>query len=79
VLLPIAWYHAAWGGLLVAGVGQLGDLAASAFKRDAQLKDSGTGVPGFGGVLDVVDSPILAAPVAYWLLTLAPHLAASPP
>jgi len=40
------------------------------FKRDADVKDSGSTIPGFGGMLDVFDSPIFAAPVAYWWLTL---------
>lgn len=58
---------------LIAGaamglIGQFGDLAASLLKRDAGVKDSGGSVPGFGGVLDVVDSPIVVAPLAYWLL-----------
>jgi phosphatidate cytidylyltransferase len=55
-------------GALLAVVGQFGDLIASLFKRDAGLKDSSRILPGFGGVLDVMDSPILVAPVAYWWL-----------
>ncbi|MEX0886449.1 MAG: phosphatidate cytidylyltransferase [Phycisphaeraceae bacterium] len=61
---------AAAGGALLGLVGQLGDLVASALKRDAGIKDAGRSIPGFGGVLDVVDSPLLAAPVAYALLIL---------
>lgn len=57
-------------GAVFAVLGQVGDLMASAFKRDAGLKDSGHAVPGFGGVLDVIDSPLLVVPVAYWALGL---------
>jgi len=59
---------AAWFGLAMALVGQAGDLAESLFKRDAQAKDSGAVVPAFGGILDIIDSPLLTAPVAYWML-----------
>ncbi|MAE67156.1 MAG: hypothetical protein CMJ18_23085 [Phycisphaeraceae bacterium] len=61
---------AAGAGVLIGLLGQVGDLAASMIKRDAGLKDSGGAVPGFGGILDVLDSPILIAPFAYWLLLL---------
>ncbi len=58
-------------GALLGLVGQFGDLTASLFKRDAGIKDSGNSIPGFGGLLDVVDSPLVVAPLAYWLLVLA--------
>jgi len=56
-----------FGGLF-AVLGQLGDLAESMIKRDAQQKDSASSVPGFGGILDIIDSPIATAPVAYLFL-----------
>jgi phosphatidate cytidylyltransferase len=56
-------------GLTVGLAGVLGDLAESLIKRDCGHKDASQVVPGFGGVLDVVDSVLFAAPVAYaWLL-----------
>jgi phosphatidate cytidylyltransferase len=55
-------------GVLFGGLGQVGDLSASLLKRDAGVKDAGRALPGFGGILDLIDSPILVAPVAFWLL-----------
>jgi len=52
-------------GVTVGVLGVLGDLAESLIKRDCQKKDASQAVPGFGGVLDVVDSIIFTAPVAY--------------
>jgi len=59
------WWSAAIFGLCFAFIGQFGDLAESMMKRDAEQKDSGNKVPGFGGVLDIIDSPLVAAPFAY--------------
>jgi len=66
---PVLSDLAAAGLGLMAGVaGVLGDLAESFVKRECRKKDASQVMPGFGGVLDVVDSIIFAAPVAYcWL------------
>jgi phosphatidate cytidylyltransferase len=57
-------------GLAVGSAGVLGDLAESLIKRDCQTKDASKSIPGFGGVLDVVDSVLFAAPVAYLWFSL---------
>ena len=56
-------------GAVLALVGQAGDLVASFLKRSAGVKNSGA-IPGFGGVLDLVDSTMLTAPVALALLQI---------
>ncbi len=71
VEIPYPLWFAAVAGLTIGLAGQFGDLIASLFKRDAGIKDSGKSIPGFGGLLDVIDSTIIAAPVAYWLLQMA--------
>jgi phosphatidate cytidylyltransferase len=56
-------------GVVVGSAAQLGDLMESMIKRDCDRKDASTTLPGFGGVLDVMDSVLFAGPVAYgyWL------------
>jgi len=59
-------------GLVVAIAGQAGDVAESMLKRTAGAKDSGSLIPGHGGILDRVDSFLFAAPVVYaYLLIVA--------
>jgi phosphatidate cytidylyltransferase len=57
-------------GACIAFIGQMSDLTESMLKRDAKQKDSSNRVPGFGGILDVIDSPLFAAPLAYLFFTL---------
>ncbi|HEY1686202.1 MAG TPA: phosphatidate cytidylyltransferase [Tepidisphaeraceae bacterium] len=69
-ILDLTWDRGIIFGLICGGIGQVGDLLESLMKRDAEVKDSGSVIPGFGGVLDVIDSPLLAAPFAYLLFSL---------
>ncbi len=66
----LAWWKGAIFGAVIGGIGQVGDLLESLMKRDAEVKDSGRLVPGFGGILDIIDSPLLAAPFAYLMFSL---------
>jgi phosphatidate cytidylyltransferase len=61
----MTWTLAVVFGFCFAFIGQIGDLVESMIKRDAGQKDSADNVPGFGGILDVIDSPLIAAPFAY--------------
>ena len=62
----------------LSGVGALismiGDLAASAIKRNHKIKDYGKLIPGHGGILDRFDSVIFTAPVVYYLVQLMQHI-----
>ncbi len=66
----LPWYSGAIFGLVVGWAAQIGDLMESLLKRDCRSKDAGDSIPGFGGVLDVVDSVFFSAPVAYLLLAI---------
>jgi phosphatidate cytidylyltransferase len=67
------WQAAAFGAIIGAA-GQFGDLCESLLKRSVQVKDSGKAVPQYGGVLDILDSLLLSAPVAWVILSAAPVL-----
>jgi phosphatidate cytidylyltransferase len=57
-------------GLALACAATLGDLAESLLKRDLGVKDMSTLLPGHGGLMDRLDSVLVAAPAAYAVLTL---------
>ena len=69
-VVTLGWPETIGFGLLVSSFAQLGDLMESMIKRDCDMKDASATLPGFGGVLDVMDSLLFAGPVAYgyWML-----------
>jgi phosphatidate cytidylyltransferase len=60
------WWQAVILGVVISASGMVGDLAESLIKRDMKQKDSSRWLPGLGGVLDIIDSILFAAPVAYF-------------
>jgi phosphatidate cytidylyltransferase len=64
----LTWGLAAALGLVVSVAGVIGDLIESLLKRDAAQKDTGALLPGMGGVLDRIDSNLIAIPVMYYLM-----------
>ncbi|MCU0651095.1 MAG: phosphatidate cytidylyltransferase [Candidatus Omnitrophica bacterium] len=71
-LMPgsFSMFHMALLGLCVGLLAQLGDLSESLMKRDCGIKDSADVIPGFGGILDLIDSVLFTAPVFYFYITL---------
>ncbi len=57
-------------GIIISALGQLGDLVLSSIKRDIGIKDTGTIIPGHGGLLDRFDSMMLVPPAVYHFLSL---------
>jgi len=74
-VLRFKWYFGIIFGLTLAFTGLAGDLAESLVKRKASVKDSGSWIPTFGGLLDVIDAPLFGAPAAYYLWLLMNQLA----
>lgn len=67
---PTFWWAFAVIGAASSIISQIGDLAASAIKRNHDIKDYGKLIPGHGGILDRFDSIIFTAPVVYYLIAL---------
>jgi phosphatidate cytidylyltransferase len=72
----LGWRAAAALGFVVSVAGMIGDLVESLLKRDARTKDAGQLLPGMGGVLDRIDSPLLGIPVMYYLMLFTVFLEA---
>jgi len=66
-------HHAIFAGVILSFAGVIGDLAESMWKRSADVKDSGTLLPGHGGFLDRFDSILFTAPILYCYWTLIVH------
>ena len=65
LLTPLSWEMSLLAGLIISISGFCGDIVMSAIKRDIGIKDSGTILPGHGGILDRLDSLIFTAPVFF--------------
>ena len=66
----LSYPHLIFIGIFLGILGQLGDLSESLMKRDCQVKDSGSLIPGIGGVLDVTDSLFFTAPAFYFYMSI---------
>jgi phosphatidate cytidylyltransferase len=69
-LAPLKWSSGLAMAVVLSLFGVLGDLAESMLKRCHGIKDSGQALPGIGGILDLTDSMLFAAPVAHFYLRL---------
>jgi len=74
-LPELAWFDVVAIAIPASILGQLGDLAESLFKRSVGVKDSGSLLPGHGGILDRIDAVLFIAPYTYLYLTLRVALA----
>ncbi len=72
--MGLGWVAAALFALPIAALAIVGDLVESLLKRDAQVKDAGSLLPGMGGILDRIDSPLLGIPGMYYLMLFYVYL-----
>jgi phosphatidate cytidylyltransferase len=69
--LPMfSFYQLGALGIILSTLGQVGDLAESLIKRDCHVKDSGATLPGYGGMLDMLDSLLFTAPIFYFYIKI---------
>jgi phosphatidate cytidylyltransferase len=69
-LHALNWLHAVVLGVLIGLAAVVGDLGESILKRSTGVKDSGSVLPGIGGVLDLIDSLLFTGPLLYFYLRL---------
>ncbi|MBW3084499.1 Phosphatidate cytidylyltransferase [Austwickia sp. TVS 96-490-7B] len=74
VSVPLAfgapWWAGAAMGFVVVWLATLGDLVESMIKRDLGIKDLGRILPGHGGIMDRIDSLLVVAPAAWWMMSV---------
>lgn len=70
LMLDIGMTLAVSIGIMIGGLSIVGDLIESMFKRDAGVKDSGSLIPGHGGILDKIDGALFVGPALYWALKI---------
>jgi len=69
-VLGAPWWQGALLGVVLGGIGAIGDLVESAIKRDVGVKDMGKLLPGHGGAMDRLDSILFCAPFAWAIMNL---------
>lgn len=68
LLTPLTFYNSILAGIIIAISGFIGDTVISSIKRDLHIKDTGTVIPGHGGILDRLDSLTYTAPLFFHFL-----------